>query len=285
MSFLPQVSCVSQLLRDHVSSNFIRPDINTRTWILLCSLEWRATYWVIYQAAFSQWLHFYGWFHRMKPGMLSLVFSDSRGTQKTGPRLVTLPPSSLYCHLGLPEGFSRGWTLPLQGEAGALQNSPHSFSKLPNWLFPDTMKCLVPQTLCPQLRELKTCPSPQRDCYLGWEFTHMTALDENKGCGAPRWHPHVTLWSGSLMTYRSVTAWAALVPLQLWALWGLTCQSRQTALPLYLRGGTLERHWSADFFGLLIVLDLECFAFLKHMFKNKTKNFTLKKMSSLEVTS
>ena len=32
--FLPQVSCVSQLLRDRLSSNFIRLDINTRTWIL-----------------------------------------------------------------------------------------------------------------------------------------------------------------------------------------------------------------------------------------------------------
>ena len=237
--FLPQTSCVSQLLRDHMSSNVIRPDINTRTWIL--SAVWNER--PLTESSIRQ------------PSASDCTFMDDSieneawdaesgllyhsGTQKRGVSVI-LPPSSQYCHLGpwwrVQPGVNTDFTgrgrKPCRTAPFLLQAAQVAVSRQDEMFSPTDV--MPPSS--ESWNELKTCPGPHRDCYLGWEFTHMTTPDE-KQAPASRWHPHVTLWSGSLSTYRNVMVPAAL------SLVGLTCQRRQTTPCHHIYGGHTERHW------------------------------------------
>ena len=180
---------------------------------------------------------------RMKPEMLSLVFCTA-GEHKNR-ALVTPPPSSLYCHLGpwwrvqpgVNTDFTRRGrklcrTAPFLLQAAQLAVSRHDEMFSPTDIMP------------PSSESWRHAPVPRETAIWG-ENSHTWQHRTRTKARAPRWHPHITLWSGSLSTYRSVTAWAALVPAAL-SLVGLTCQSRQTALPLYLRAAH-GKALSADF--------------------------------------
>ena len=218
--FLPQVSCVSQLLRDRLSSNFIRLDINTRTWIL--SAVWNEG--PLTESSIRQ------------PSASDCTFMDDsteneawdaesgllyRREHKNGAS-VTLPPSSPYCHVGpwwrVQPGVNTDLTrrdrkpcrtAPFLLQAAQLAVSRHDEMFSPTDVMPPSSE---------SWNALRTWPSPQRDCYLGWEFTHMTTPDEKQRPGPP---DDTHTWPSGLDRSAPTGPWQHEQPRspQLWALW------------------------------------------------------------------